>query len=170
VPLTTPSANSPASEPGRLGPGSPRFSTREALKGLTQESTVISEDLSKDSMHASQTTVGAMNELYLALAAFIAVAGLILVFSFGLFFFRPWVRALMSGAPVSILSILTMRLRGTPAPLLIDAYIQLRHRGSTATLADVEKQYIANRQRVRNVGDLIDFVERDAGKVPQGST
>jgi len=111
-----------------------------------------------------------MNELYLALAAFVAGVGLILIFGLGLLFVRPWVRAFMSGAPIPIMSLLGMRLRGTPVRLLTDAYIQLRHRGSTATLADVEKLYIANRHRVRKAGDLIDFVERDAGKIPQGST
>jgi hypothetical protein len=53
-------------------------------------------------------------------------------------------------------------MRGTPVGLLLDAYIQLRHRGATVSISDVEKQYLANRRRIQNVRDLVDFVELSA--------
>jgi uncharacterized protein YqfA (UPF0365 family) len=93
----------------------------------------------------------------------IVVAGLIvLLFSFGFFLllFRHWVKALMSGAPVSIMTLLGMVLRGTPRSLAVEAYIQLKHRGSAATMKDVELAYLANRHRIDNSHDLVDRVER----------
>ena len=104
--------------------------------------------------------------IFYFVAAVIALVGVGLVFFFWLALFAPWVRSFTSGAPVSIASILGMRLRKTPPKLIIDAYVQLRHRNSAATLADVEKQYLANRHRVRNVGDLVDFVEQNVASAP----
>jgi uncharacterized protein YqfA (UPF0365 family) len=75
---------------------------------------------------------------------------------------RPWIRSALSGNPISMITILAMRLRGTPVWLLLDSYIQLRHRGSTATIAEGEHQYLANRSRIRNAPNLIDFVEQNA--------
>ena len=96
------------------------------------------------------------------IAAVVALMGVLVVFVFALSMARPWLRAMMSGAPVSLISILGMRLRGTPPNLVIDAYIQLRMRGNETGLADVERQYIAQQQRVRSSGDLVDLVEQQA--------
>ena len=79
---------------------------------------------------------------------------------------RPWIRSTMIGIPMSMISILAMRLRGTPVWLLLDAYSQLRHRGSTASIADVERQYLANRSRIHKARDLVDFVEQSAASTP----
>jgi uncharacterized protein YqfA (UPF0365 family) len=75
---------------------------------------------------------------------------------------RPWIRSAVSGIPISMTTILAMRLRGSPVAMLLDACIELRHRGSTASIADVEKQYLANRSRIRNARDLVDLVEQNA--------
>jgi uncharacterized protein YqfA (UPF0365 family) len=72
---------------------------------------------------------------------------------------RHWIKAFMSGAPVSVFALIGMLLRGNPRALLVDAYIQLSHRGSPATIADVELVYIDKRHRVRNAHDLVSFVE-----------
>ena len=99
------------------------------------------------------------NALLLVLAG-VALAFAVVMFATAVVALRPWLRAMMSGAPASIMSILGMRLRGTPPNLVIDAYIQLRMRGRETKLADVERTYIAQRQRVRSTGDLVDLVEQ----------
>jgi uncharacterized protein YqfA (UPF0365 family) len=100
------------------------------------------------------------------IVAVVWVTILALMACFFLAFVRPWIRSAMSGSPISMITILAMRLRGSPVKMLLDAYIQLRHRGSTASIADVEKQYLANRSRIRNARDLIDFVEQNAATPP----
>ncbi|HEX6960389.1 MAG TPA: hypothetical protein VF175_00870, partial [Lacipirellula sp.] len=59
-------------------------------------------------------------------------------------------KALTSGAPVSVHTLLGMVFRGTPRSLAVDAYIQLQHRGSPATMKDVELAYLANHHRILN--------------------
>src|SRR5687768_12280529 len=101
-----------------------------------------------------------MENALLLVVAGVALAFAVVIFSTAVVALRPWLRAMMSGAPVSVIAILGMRLRSTPPNLVIDAYIQLRMRGSETTLADVERTYIAQRQRVRSAGDLVDMVEQ----------
>jgi uncharacterized protein YqfA (UPF0365 family) len=100
------------------------------------------------------------NNMLLLIVAGLAVIAALAFFVLAMTMFRPWMRAMMSGAPVMLTSILGMRLRGTPPNLVIDAYIQLRMRGHDVELADVERLYIAQRQRVRSAGDLVDLVEQ----------
>lgn len=80
-------------------------------------------------------------------------------FSFALLILRPWVKATLAGAPVSIFHIIGMRLRGTPPGLIIDALVQLRMRGTETTVREVETQYLAHQQRIRAAFDLVDAVE-----------
>jgi hypothetical protein len=40
-----------------------------------------------------------------------------------------------------------------------DAYVELVHRGSHATLGTIERVYLANRSRIRNPRDLVAFVD-----------
>jgi uncharacterized protein YqfA (UPF0365 family) len=93
------------------------------------------------------------------------VAGMLLLFSLlflamFLFLARSWFRAFLSGVPVGLVQIIGMRLRGSPSTLLIDALIMLRHRGSDATIREVESSYLAYRERVLTAGDLADLVMR----------
>src|SRR5688572_9824386 len=90
------------------------------------------------------------------LAAFVVLLAVLTIF---LLLGRHWIKAMMSGTPVSLFALIGMLLRGNPRSLLVDAYIQLNHRGSPATIADVELAYIANRHRVRTSHDLVSFVE-----------
>jgi uncharacterized protein YqfA (UPF0365 family) len=103
-----------------------------------------------------------MNESTRLLLFALAVIAIVFTFACTFLFLmvvRPWLRALGHGTPVSMVSIIGMRLRGNPPVLLIDAYIAL-HRASVATtIADVENTYIDNRTRVRNSEDLVHFVK-----------
>jgi uncharacterized protein YqfA (UPF0365 family) len=102
-----------------------------------------------------------MNEKQLVLLACVVALFIVLIAVFTSFLLlgRHWIKAFMSGAPVSLFAVIGMLLRGNPRALLVDAYIQLNHRGSPATIADVELAYIANRHRVRTSHDLVSFVE-----------
>jgi uncharacterized protein YqfA (UPF0365 family) len=87
----------------------------------------------------------------------------VLIASFFLFW-RAWVRAIMSGFPVPLLSIITMRLRGVPPILLVDAYTALRRTGNETTVREVEESYLANRTRVRTSQDLIGLIKSKSAR------
>ena len=82
----------------------------------------------------------------------------VLLASFFLFW-RAWIRSLLNGFPVPLLSIISMRLRGVPPILLVDAYTALRRTGNETTVREVEESYLANRTRVRTSQDLIGLVK-----------
>jgi uncharacterized protein YqfA (UPF0365 family) len=67
----------------------------------------------------------------------------------------PWMRVLLTGGRASIFSIIGMRLRGSPVPLILDAYLALVQKGKSVTLAQVESAYIANRGRIFTAADLL---------------
>ena len=100
------------------------------------------------------------NELALIAVLVACLIATLMVAAAFVLVFRHWIKAFMNGAPISIFEILGMVLRGNPRSTLVDAYIQLNHRGSPATIKDVELAYIENRHRVRNSHDLVDFVEK----------
>jgi uncharacterized protein YqfA (UPF0365 family) len=101
-------------------------------------------------------------DVILLIAVGVGLLGVLAIFVLALSMFKPWMRAMMSGAPVSVMSILGMRLRGTPPNLVIDAYIQLHMRGNETELSEVERQYIAYSNRIRTSGDLVDLVGQQA--------
>jgi uncharacterized protein YqfA (UPF0365 family) len=96
---------------------------------------------------------------FLLLSLFI----LLLIAVFFLTLFVPWIRAFMSGTPVSVFQVLGMRLRGVPARLVIDALVTLVHRGHphTPSLArQVESTYLAQRGLIQSSTHLADIVEK----------
>jgi uncharacterized protein YqfA (UPF0365 family) len=97
--------------------------------------------------------------------AILAISAILVMLYF--FVFRAWVRAVLYGAPIPMVTILTMRLRGNPPMLLIDAYSALRRAGAHTTISQVEETYIDNRTRVRTSADLIALVKSKA--TPQAS-
>ena len=105
-----------------------------------------------------------------ALMAIVMMFPFIFMFMVFLPAFRPWMRLHSNGIHLPIVRFLGMRLRGTPIKLLTDAYIELSHRGTNVTLDQVEKKLLANRSRIRNVRDLVDFVSEDVAKAEKSST
>jgi uncharacterized protein YqfA (UPF0365 family) len=75
-----------------------------------------------------------------------------------------WMRVFLTGGRASIFSIVGMRLRGSPVPLILDAYLALVQKGQHATLAQVESTYIANRSRVFTAADLLGLMPADAAE------
>lgn len=93
-----------------------------------------------------------------ALMAIAAVTAVATLFSF-LSLKRLWLKAFLHGAPVSLMSIVMMQLRGSPVRLLIDALIQLKHQNVNATIADVERTYWAAGGQVSAGDDLVERVK-----------
>jgi len=96
-------------------------------------------------------------------------AGVVLAGLGGFFLLWPWLRALLSGAPVPLMYFLAMRLRGTPVGLVVDAYVSLRKAGRDVPLAVVEATYLAERDAIADERDLVRRVQRQLadGKVPE---
>jgi len=90
-----------------------------------------------------------------------AFSALVVVFVFVLVL-RPWLRAFLHGAPVSIIHIVAMRLRGNSRWLLIDCYIALRRVDLVVTIGDVENAYVDGRKRVLTSDDLAELVRKRA--------
>lgn len=72
---------------------------------------------------------------------------------------QPWLKATMSGGPVSVAQILGMRLRRSPVPLLLDEYLTCVHQQQDIGLAEIESIYIANRMDIYDQDDLHRHVE-----------
>ncbi|QEG02081.1 SigmaW regulon antibacterial [Stieleria maiorica] len=83
----------------------------------------------------------------------------------------PWQRAMMSGAQVSLVSILRMRLKGCPVPFLVDAHSALVHSGDKIEMDQVEACYLAHKHEVNedDMGEFLtmvrDFKRRGSGNV-----
>ncbi len=90
--------------------------------------------------------------LILVMFVVLALVWILFVFGFLILFFKPWIQAVLSGSPISIFALFGMRLRGSPAKMLIQAYTMLRMRGLDVKIADVERTYIAIRARVQCAG------------------
>ena len=74
----------------------------------------------------------------------IAVSVVGLVFAvFLINFFGLWLRALTSGAPVGIPTLIAMRLRGIPNSLIVNARITAVRAGIEVTTAQLETHYLA---------------------------
>jgi len=74
--------------------------------------------------------------------------------------FRHWLRCFMAGCPVSFVSILGMKLRGSSADLITQTYITLRHRETPVSLAEIETIYLAHKHHIIDLPTLINKVEQ----------
>jgi uncharacterized protein YqfA (UPF0365 family) len=77
--------------------------------------------------------------------------------------FGPWLRAFVSGVPVSVIQLLGMRFRRIPPGLIVDALIALVHRGHSynSTMCYwAESIYLAERGLIGSPQELADAVEK----------
>lgn len=88
------------------------------------------------------------------------VAALLFLVFLVLFFsvFRLWIQALLTGVPVSVFEIIGMRLRRTPATLIIHAAIVLVQRGRKITPRQIESIYLGYGQGIMTATELVDLV------------
>ena len=101
-----------------------------------------------------------MPEEFLIVAVAILAVFALILFAVLLLLVRPWLRAALNAAPVSLLHIVAMRLRGNPPMLLVDAYIALNRAGRSVTISDVENMSIDNRNWVSTSNDLVELVQQ----------
>lgn len=70
-------------------------------------------------------------------------------------FFSTWLKATLAKAPVGFMTLLTMRLRGVPVGLIVDARITAVKAGITLTTDELEAHYLADGNVVQAVQALI---------------
>lgn len=88
----------------------------------------------------------------LGVVAFIAIlVVLFVVFSF----FNTWLKALLAGAPVSMVTLLAMRLRGVPYGTIVEARITAVKAGLNLTIDELEKHYLAEGALIQTIQALI---------------
>lgn len=85
--------------------------------------------------------------------------------------FYPWLRAFLSGAPISVIQLLGMRLRGVPPGLVVDALVTVVHRGhghDPRRSVIAESIYLAQRGIIHSPEQLADLIEKQmsAGERP----
>ena len=83
----------------------------------------------------------------------LAIGAILVISLIGIFFYflGVWVRALMSGARVTIWSLVGMKLRRVPPALIVDARIRLVKAGLQLSTDELEAHYLAG-------GDIISVV------------
>ena len=79
-------------------------------------------------------------------------------------FLTPWVVATTNGAKVGFLHLLGMRLRGTPASLIIEAYVVDQKRDREYSLEEIEGAYLGFRDEIQNAGDLLAVLKRERAR------
>ena len=84
-------------------------------------------------------------------AGIIAVIALIVVISF----INTWLKAMLAGAPVSILTLIAMRLRGVPYGMIVDSRIIAVKAGLDLTINQLEEHYLAEGHLIPTIQALI---------------
>jgi len=86
-----------------------------------------------------------------------ALAGILIISFVGIFFYflGVWIRALTSGARVSIASLIGMKLRHVPPSLIVDARIRLVKSGLGLETDPLEAHYLAGGDVINVVNALI---------------
>ena len=90
-------------------------------------------------------------------AILLVIGGILAVTLVGIFFYflGVWIRALMSGARVSIWSLVGMKLRRVPPTLIVDARIRLVKAGLNLPTDDLEAHFLAGGDVINVVNALI---------------
>lgn len=89
------------------------------------------------------------------IAAIVAVIVLLVLFLVVVSFFNVWLRALLSGAPVSIPTLIAMRLRNVPFSILVEARITAVKAGIKLSTNELETHYLAGGDVLQTVQGLI---------------
>lgn len=86
-----------------------------------------------------------------------AIAGILIITLVGIFFYflGVWIRALMSGAKVSIASLIGMKLRRIPPALIVDCRIRLIKAGLSLETDPLEAHYLAGGDVINVINALI---------------
>ena len=89
---------------------------------------------------------------FLTILTFIAVLAVVVLLGIFFYFLKVWVRAWMSGAYISLLNLLGMKLRNVPPTLIVDARIRAVKAGLPLSVDELEPHFLAG-------GDVINVVQ-----------
>ena len=70
-------------------------------------------------------------------------------------FFKTWLNALLAGAPVSMFTLIAMRLRGVPYGMIVDSRIMAVKAGLDLTINQLEEHYLAEGHLIPTIQALI---------------
>ena len=70
-------------------------------------------------------------------------------------FINTWLKALLAGAPVSMLTLIAMRLRGVPYGMIVDSRIMAVKAGLDLTINQLEEHYLAEGHLIPTIQALI---------------
>ena len=90
-------------------------------------------------------TIGIIVVAVVAFAAFIVVVS----------FVNTWLKALLAGAPVSMFTLVAMRLRGVPYGMIVDSRIMAVKAGLDLTINQLEEHYLAEGHLIQTIQALI---------------
>ncbi len=89
--------------------------------------------------------------IVILILAIIALVCAIVVFSF----LNTWLKAMLAGAPVSMLTLVAMRLRGVPYGMIVDSRIMAVKAGLDLTINQLEEHYLAEGHLIPTIQALI---------------
>ena len=81
----------------------------------------------------------------------VAVVAFVVIISF----INTWLKALLAGAPVSMLTLIAMRLRGVPYGMIVDSRIMAVKAGLDLTINQLEEHYLAEGHLIPTIQALI---------------
>lgn len=85
------------------------------------------------------------------IAGIIAIIALVVAISF----VNTWLKAMLAGAPVSILTLIAMKLRGVPYGMIVDSRIMAVKAGLDLTINQLEEHYLAEGHLIPTIQALI---------------
>lgn len=90
----------------------------------------------------------------------IVVVGLLVLFGIVAFvvvmsFINTWLKALLAGAPVSMLTLIAMKLRGVPYGMIVDSRIMAVKAGLNLSVGQLEEHYLAEGHLIPTIQALI---------------
>lgn len=92
--------------------------------------------------------IGTIITVILGIVALVAFAVIIS-------FINTWLKALLAGAPVSMLTLIAMRLRGVPYGMIVDSRIMAVKAGLDLTINQLEEHYLAEGHLIPTIQALI---------------
>jgi len=85
------------------------------------------------------------------IAGIVAIIAFVVVISF----VNTWLKALLAGAPVSMLTLIAMKLRGVPYGMVVDSRIMAVKAGLNLTINELEEHYLAEGHLIPTIQALI---------------
>ena len=96
-----------------------------------------------------------MNMSIMTIVMIVVIIAEIIAFFVVLSFINTWLKALLAGAPVSMLTLIAMRLRGVPYGMIVDSRIMAVKAGLNLTINQLEEHYLAEGSLIPTIQALI---------------